>query len=261
MKSVKYEEEFNFHFLINEDSLKRFSSIIENTIQGEFPKDDEIKLIYSVIREDKISYKTENIDDVLNDTNSERKLIRRLEISTSPRYSNFNIEVEFRIGGKYSSRQDDKDPEIEVSMSSGNMKNVDHFAKQISEEILRLKNTPLTYAKELVFIPYFFVCWALSYNMLILFGLDNYIEIDDKLNPTLLLAIASFFVSYVLTALISTKLSEVFDKIQSNTVFLLGDQIKSYQSKMTFRKNVFWSGTFALLISLTASFFSTYIFA
>lgn len=260
------EHDFQNHFELNEEKLRRIHSILKKRINN----NNQEVIKFTITRDDNLIYPTNNIDDIINEPNDSASKINEVEIN----YTSDNLFLEISFSNKYGCglkiSGEDRD---NVFLLYSELK--DYIAKEVSN----LKN--LSWLRSRFFLPIFMFAFIL-YMTYLFWGLKqtsaetinqliettdlnkkiNYLIVKanerDSLTPPLMPMFAFMGVA-VITPLLPV--SKFINYLRPVNTFLFGKEIQVIKSRRKTASNIFWVVIVGGILSLTLAYIAPKIFS
>lgn len=257
--AANVEYKFPGHFEIDEEKLRRVYSIIKKRANN--IGDDNI--LFSITRLDNLIYITENIDDIINESNDSISKITKIEIIHNTNKLKMSINFNHRDGSSIEVTGDDRD---EVFLLSSELK------EYISKEIANIKSWWWMNTRNIFSISIVIIALVMAYRFNSIKHLDdnelktllNSTDINAKLNHiinTINLTNSSATGVGILFGVVTLLIIVTFlpfDKITSyffpKNNFLFGKQIEHIRKRRKTNSNIFWvvivGGALSLALTL-----------
>lgn len=259
------EHDFQNHFELNEEKLRRIHSILKKRITDN--NQEIIKFI--VTRDDNLIYPTNNIDDIINEPNDSASKINEIDIH----YTSDNLELEIGFSNKYGSTLkisgEDRD---NVFLLYSELK--DYIAKEVSN----LRN--LSWLRSKFFLPFFMLTFML-YMAYLFWGIKqtpsetvnqlisttnlnekiNYLILKanerDSLTPPLMPLFAFMGIAIITPLLPITK---CLNYLRPVNTFLFGKEIQVVENRRKTTSNIFWVVIVGGILGLALAYIAPKLF-
>lgn len=242
---------FKKGFLVDEEKLRKIHDIILKRI-----RDDGIE--YHIFREDSFSFKTTNVDDIINEDNPKWAKINEIELNSKSK--DFDLNIDF------------SEESVELSINGENRDDVfllySELKDYMSNEVCTLKVTYRyisSYLSKGIFIAFVFsiicIAFIMSGNQMSEEVTNNIIasnDIDKKINFIIQqnviqseeYKILYLFPIFLVPVFIYKPILSIISYLFPSNLFLIGKEIENYKRKLKLRSNLFWGIIIASTISI-----------
>lgn len=249
-------------FVLDEDALIRLRGVLDKAAKS---LQSDVQVVFRVEREDDRFYETVNIEDVVSDSNIFGKKVTLVSIEIRENKAEIGTQREwvarviFLAERKWGSRFKDTD-EIYIDISTEDKNWALLLADEIEPQVIRTINSSkiprwpllglgmvLVYA---IIRLYFFAKEKLSLAE---------IGIDKSIVGAVVLATVIPVTAYLAFASLRNELSWINKWLGPETVFLWGEEEKKFPEREQTRRNFFWGGVVAFIVSLLASVIAAFM--
>lgn len=233
MNSAKIKKSYNWVLLLDEQNLRRLYSEIFDKLKGE----GEPKINISIDYLDGSSFRTQNIEELINDENLISRKIKRVLFEGSTE----NKKISLLFGGK----ENNHFLEIE-----GPDRQWIYVTKSIIEDRLKdCRDRKLRTGT----IWFFVTSIIVLLTILIAPHFGKYLPpitvVSQGRNTTGL----GFWIWAIVDVILAIILGISIGYLYPNLTFLIGKEIIRYEKKSKIKSNLFWAGAVALAASLLGS--------
>lgn len=252
-------------FILDEDALIRIKGVLDKAAKS---LEEEVQVVFYIHREDDRFYETFDLEDVISDPNIIGKKITLLRVEMRQEKSESHIKrdwiarVEFLAEMKWGMRYVDNDEiHIDISTSDRNwaLLLADDLEPQVERTIIRnkLPTWPLIGAAVLFL-------YVLSKILILLKALipkENMGALEPALTMVGFISLSMFIIVITIyfPSFFSGGRSKLSKFLGSESVFLWGDEEKNFRERESTRKNIYWGGIVAFIVSVIASVVITVI--
>jgi hypothetical protein len=254
------KQNFKKGYLLTEETIIKISDIILKRFKETGIKEE---LNYKVYRKDSLVYETTDYKKFLEEENSKRNLINKLDIYHN--CDNLKFKLTF-------DKEEGVNLEIEASEKDSAYLLFSDLKEYLSTEILKFRGFKFEKLKlERYIMPVFmflFMIFTFSFisrPKLTESQINHILSTDStnvKINYLVQNSLSTFklknlwylFIAIVVVAILATSTTELLDTVYPRNIFYIGKEIARYDKHCSIRSKIIWGIIIALIVSIIAGF-------